>query len=87
MKWISVKKQLPPTKPILTTNGKEMHVAYINTDDDDDNWNTGAGERCYYCGGRPRCSTDQQDMCYYHFTHWMELPKLPLDRVDSVSED
>lgn len=78
--WISVKIEEPPRKPILTTNGHVIHVAYPNDDLDEPRWQTGAGLiSCHYCGGTPPCHFKKHLYKDYIFTHWAELPELPND--------
>lgn len=80
MTWISVTVEYPPLEPILTTDGKYIHVAYPNRDTD--RWYTGCGTDCYYCGGQPDCS-DRDNVGrfdQYIFTHCQRLPELPSNK-------
>jgi hypothetical protein len=73
--WISVEDCILPREPILTTDGKEQHVAYPNNDTEQ--WYTGAGTNCFYCGGKPGCDYIKNNFHDYIFTHWMPLPESP----------
>lgn len=72
--WISVKDELPPREPILVCDDKEMHVAYPRETDE---WYTGSGETCYYCGGQSQCDYVKHPYIRWVFTHWSNLPALP----------
>lgn len=78
LEWISVEDCAPPREPILTTDGKEQHVAYPNFDTD--HWYTGSGINCHYCGGQPDCDYVKNSYYRYTFTHWMPLPQLPQEK-------
>lgn len=80
-KWISVTNEQPPEdRQFLATDGKECHVVLF--ENDYENFITGSGESCYYCGGYGTVSFEGNKHKKYYktkwsFTHWMELPEMP----------
>lgn len=80
--WICVKEKYPPLdKAVLATDGKKQHVIFFVKDREQ--FCSGSGEQCYYCGGISTVSFEGDPFAHPHtkahwsFTHWMPLPEYP----------
>jgi hypothetical protein len=78
MEWIRVKNRLPDDKSsFLGTNGELIFAAYWV--EDSDFYIVGGWESCCYCGGASFVSFTEENFTTKKVTHWMPLPKLPLE--------